>query len=144
MKHAILGPKGRIIFLKDTADDNTVPLTQEQTALVEENKGGYFIIDGTFMTAAERFQQNMDERLSPEQRAARAARLQNKQVYDIAAAEFAQLSKGKQVLWEQVRIAVGKAIMSGDIAAAKEILETMPSLYTNMSADRNKFLALFP
>ncbi len=57
---------------------------------------------------------------------------------------YDSLPKGKQALWEQVRLAVHAAILAGDLAGAREILETVPIIYPNMSADRDLFLALFP
>ena len=61
-----------------------------------------------------------------------------------ASAVYDSLPKGKQTLWEQVRLAVHAAILAGDLAGAREILETVPIIYPDMSADRDLFLTLFP
>ena len=61
-----------------------------------------------------------------------------------ATAVYESLPKGKRALWEQVRSAVHAAILAGDLAGAREILETVPSIYPDMSVDRDLFLALFP
>ena len=61
-----------------------------------------------------------------------------------ASAAFESLSKGKQALWESVRVAVSAALMVGDFATAKEILLTTPLIYDGADADRDSFLALFP
>jgi hypothetical protein len=61
-----------------------------------------------------------------------------------ASAVYDSLPKGKQALWEQVRLAVHAAILAGDLAGAREILETVPIIYPDMPADRDLFLALFP
>jgi hypothetical protein len=79
-----------------------------------------------------------------EQEAAVAAKAQLQAAYDTAAAVFSSLSVGKQALWEPVRQAVGKAILAGDMATAKEILETVPALYPDAETDRALFLSLFP
>ena len=63
--------------------------------------------------------------------------------WDAAAAAFAALSPGKQALWEPVRQAVGVAIKAGNFALAAEIIQTVPTLYDGMDADRETFLALF-
>jgi hypothetical protein len=61
-----------------------------------------------------------------------------------ASAVYDSLPKGKQALWDQVRLAVHAAILAGDLAGAREILETVPIIYPDMPADRDLFLALFP
>jgi hypothetical protein len=61
-----------------------------------------------------------------------------------AAAVFDSLPKGKRALWEPVRAAVYAAILAGDLAGAREIIETVPNIYPDMSADRDLFLTLFP
>jgi len=70
--------------------------------------------------------------------------IERKAAYDAAAAVFNGLSKGKQALWEPVRLAVADAILAGDMASAKETLETVPALYEGAEDDRAMFLALFP
>ena len=61
-----------------------------------------------------------------------------------ASAAFESLPKGKQALWESVRVGVSAALMVGDFATAKEILLTTPLIYDGADADRDSFLALFP
>lgn len=61
-----------------------------------------------------------------------------------AAAVFDSLPKGKRALWEPVRAAVYAEILVGDWAGAREIIETVPNIYPDMSADRDLFLTLFP
>jgi hypothetical protein len=61
-----------------------------------------------------------------------------------ASAVYDSLPKGKQALWDQVRLAVHAAILAGDLAGAREILETVPIIYPDMPADRDSFLAIFP
>lgn len=68
---------------------------------------------------------------------------ENKALYDKASAVFDSLSKGKQALWEPVRVAVGKAILMGDMQLAYEILTTMPNIYEDSENDRQLFLSLF-
>jgi hypothetical protein len=63
--------------------------------------------------------------------------------YDAAAAVFMSLPIGKQALWEPVRGMVAKSILEGNMATAKEILETVPALYEGAEEDRALFLALF-
>ena len=63
--------------------------------------------------------------------------------YEAALAVFHSLPKGKQALWEQTRVAVEKAILSGDMEGAVEILMTTPVIYENAEADRQLFLDLF-
>lgn len=63
---------------------------------------------------------------------------------DAAASAFDSMPAGKRALWESVRVAVEKAIRTGDFAEAKDIIETVPNLYPGMAADRDKFLTLFP
>ena len=63
--------------------------------------------------------------------------------YAAAEAAFASLPKGKQALWSGVRSAVATALVLGDFATAKEILETTPVIYPGADADRDSFLALF-
>ena len=152
MKYAILGPAGRINRVLDEPNDRTVEITEEQAqAVAASSTGGYFIIGGQFMSFAEhreyqraQRQAELDAALTPEQLEEKQARLLRKQVYDIAAAAFESLPKGKQALWSPVRDAVAATIKQGDFEGAKEILQTMPSLYSGMAADRDKFLALFP
>ena len=153
MKHAILGPAGRINRVLDKPNDRTVEITDEQAAAVAASPitGGYFIIGGQFLSAAEHRAQQLEQEqaerdaaLTPERLAEKQARLLRKQVYDLALAEFESLPKGKQALWSPVRDAVAVAIRQGDFAGVKEILQTMPSLYSGMATDRDKFLALFP
>jgi len=64
-------------------------------------------------------------------------------IYDVAAAAFGSLSAGKQALWEPVRVAVSKAIMTGDMAKALDILSTVPVIYEGAEVDRQMFLNLF-
>lgn len=153
MKYAILGPAGRINRVLDEPNDRTVEITDAQAEAVAASgiTEGYFIIGGQFMSTTEQReyqraqrQAERDAALTPEQLEEKQSRLLRKQVYDVAAAAFESLPKGKQALWSPVRDAVAATIKKGDFEGAKEILQTMPSLYSGMSTDRDKFLALFP
>lgn len=62
---------------------------------------------------------------------------------EAARALFASLPKGKQALWEPVRLAVENAMLVGDFSSAVEIFLTVPSLYEGMEDERAQFLALF-
>ncbi len=64
--------------------------------------------------------------------------------YDAAKAVFGTLTPGKQALWEPTRAAVSSALLKGDFAAAKNILQTTPAIYDGAEADRELFLSLFP
>lgn len=75
--------------------------------------------------------------------AAQAEKLSD-DAYNAAATAFAALPKGKQALWEPVRVAVANSILAGDFATAKEILITTPLIYDGAAEDRDTFLALFP
>ena len=108
----------RIEINCQTGEKKIIPLTAEELAVAEAALA-----------------------LQAEQDATKAGR---QAAYDAAAAVFNGLSKGKQALWESVRLAVADAILAGDMASAKETLETVPALYEGAEDDRAMFLALFP
>jgi len=157
MKYAITGPAGRINKVLDEPNDQTVEITNKQATLVAAAQfpDGYFIVDGEFMSSAEKREREKAARqaereaereasLTPEQKEARLKRATSKAAYDAAAAAFATLPLGKQALWEPVRKAVAEAIQKGDFATAKEILLTTPVIYEEAENDRAVFLELFP
>jgi len=130
-----------------------VEITDEQAALVAQAQlpDGYFLIEGEFITAAEKRERDRAARyaerlaaMTPEQRAAMEARAAAKAAYDAAAAAFEAMPLGKQALWDGVRQKVGQAILAGDFTTAREILETTPVIYPGAEDDRAVFLALFP
>lgn len=156
MKHAILGPAKRINRVLDAPTAQTLEITDEQAAIVAaaEDRVGYFLIDGEFLSGAQNAARLQAERkaareaerlaaMPPEQLAAHTARLQRQAAYDAAAAVFESLPLGKQALWEPVRAAVAKAIMAGEMATAYEIVSTLPVIYPGAEDDRALFLALF-
>ena len=152
MKYAITGPRGRINRVLDEPNDRTVEITDEQAALVADatSPDGYFVIEGEFITAAEFRQREKAKRqaerivaMSPEEKAAYEAQLQSKAAYDAASTIFEAMPLGKQALWKGVREQVGKLILAGDMATAKELLETVPALYPDAETDRELFLELF-
>ena len=108
----------RIEINCQTGEKKIIPLTAEELAVAEAALA-----------------------LQAEQDATKAGR---QAAYDAAAVVFNGLSKGKQALWESVRLAVADAILAGDMASAKETLETVPALYEGAEDDRAMFLALFP
>jgi hypothetical protein len=146
MKYAILAPKGRILKILDESNDRTVEITNAKAVTVNASELPMFLIDGELKTQAE-FQAIQKAKrvaaMSPEDRAEYEARLQAKAAYDVAAAAFEAMPKGKQLLWEAVRNGVAKSILAGDIATAVEILQTTPVIYEGAEADRDAFLALF-
>ena len=156
MKYAILGPAKRINRVLDEPNDLTVEITDEQAALVAAAPlpYGYFLINGEFISAAEKRQRDIAARkaemeaariaaMTPEQLAEHQARVQRQAAYDAAAAVFETLPLGKQAMWEPVRAAVAKAIMDGDMVKATEILITLPEPYPGADEDRQLFLNLF-
>lgn len=155
MKYAITGPAGRIFKVLDAPNGQTKEITDEQAATVNSSELPLFLIDGELKTqeearAAKQAEQKAAREaarlaaMTPEQLAAEQARAAAKAAYDAAKAVFDALPIGKQALWEPVRQKVAAAILSGDMAKAKEILETVPALYPEAEADRALFLALFP
>jgi hypothetical protein len=151
MKHAITGPKGRIFNVLDEPNDRTTPITNAQATLVASKVDpmGYWIIEGSFKTGEEvrviRQAEREAERIAamtPEQLAARQLQAHLQAVHDAAAQAFESLPLGKQILWENTRVQVQAKILKGEIAKVREILETIPSLYEDMEADREIFLDL--
>lgn len=150
MKYAITGPKGRIfrILEEQTQDSVSITDTQAELFLNDNNKKeGYFIINSEFMKGSDAMkiiQANNKEKLMAEKFASMTQEQQKIELaYNAAAAAFESLSLGKQVLWESVRVSVAKAIRSGDMTKAYEIIATLPIIYEGAETDRAIFLNLF-
>lgn len=155
MKYAITGPDGQIFSILDESNDWTQEITDEQAIAVNSSELPMFMIEGELKTQAEVMEIKLAKRqaereadrlaaMTPEQIAAQEARAAAQAAYDAAKAVFDSLPKGKKKLWEPIRQAVGAAILAGDMAEAKEILETIPPIYEGSEDDRAAFLALFP
>lgn len=77
--------------------------------------------------------------------AEQAQRNQLRQAIAPLEAAFEAMPKGKQSLLKGLRADVRAALEAGDIAEAREILETAPTdLYGEAKADRDTFLSLLP
>jgi hypothetical protein len=156
MKYAITGPQGRILRVLDEEKSNTLPITNKQAALVESKADpmGYWIVEGAFVSGADK---NNNDRIKRQQEreAQRLANmtLEEKKQYDqrlklqlihaAAVTAFESLPLGKKAFWEPIRLAVSKAILSGNITDAREILLTLPVMYEGAEADRDIFLGFF-
>jgi hypothetical protein len=161
MKHAITGPQGRIHRISDTAvirEGVTVSaeITDQQATIFASAADpiGYWIIEGTFTTGADKALAERAARqatIQANRAAAEAARIAamspqeraSHNAFNAAAAVFESMTLGKQALWETTRSKVADFIKKGEFAKAYETIATVPSLYPEMEDDRAAFLALF-
>jgi hypothetical protein len=159
MKYAIIRHKGRIerivdrMPVTDSEEQEVIELTTEQGKLFtnKDITRRYVYYKGEFLlerVAYERQQQDKRDEYILNKEKERLSKLTPAQLitehtHKAAAAAFESLPAGKRAFWEPVRVAVSKAILSGNINDAREILLTLPVMYEGAEAERAGFLSLF-